>query len=347
VICIGCGAETTETTPIKGQPAGLDPQDLVVESQGKHDSIIFDQNNLIDNAVFVDHEYMTEEEIQQFLEHTPYNRRSYLADYPADGKLASELIFETAEKYRINPLVLLVKLQVEMALIGKQTTPTTYQLNHALGCGCPDGLLCIQALSGFDAQLDCAGAVFRSYLDDIEELGATVSGWKPNKSKKTSDELTVTPKNAATAALYTYTPWVLRGTGGNWLFWNVHRKYSRAILKSRPNHRWVGGPCKKDEECAYDGGTCLGNSLLQEGTCSMTCDMLCPDSSQAYTASTFCVDLGTSLDNTAAGYCVSHCNTSLFPDNDGCPEKHNCVETPRFGDDSDATQWVCIRESLL
>lgn len=347
MVTLGCGSETTDLTTSNTPPADLDPTDLVVESDGKQDSLGFNPNLLIDDAVFVDYEYMTEEDVQAFLENTPYGRRSYLADYESDGQLTSKLIIEAARKHHINPLVFLVKLQVEMALISKRSTPTTFQLNHAMGCGCPDGLLCHQALAGFGSQINCAGAMFRSYLDDIEENGSTISGWKPHGSKNTSDHLTVTPKNSATAALYTYTPWVLSGTGGNWLFWNIHRKYSRAILKSRPNHRWIGGPCTKNEECAYDGGICLGKTLLRNGTCSLSCDRLCPDSSQAYTASTFCIDLGTALDNEPAGYCVAHCDPSLFPENEGCPQEQKCVESVRFGDDSETQRSVCIREHLL
>jgi hypothetical protein len=42
----------------------------------------------------------------------------------------------------------------------------------------------------------------------------TVSGWARNRTKTTQDDISVTPKNAATAALYTYTPWVGEAGGG-------------------------------------------------------------------------------------------------------------------------------------
>ena len=40
-----------------------------------------------------------------------------------------------------------------------------------------------------------------------------------------STSRTVTPANHATASLYAYTPWVLVGRGGNWLVWNISKKY--------------------------------------------------------------------------------------------------------------------------
>jgi MYXO-CTERM domain-containing protein len=42
----------------------------------------------------------------------------------------------------------------------------------------------------------------------------TVSGWSRGKTKDTEDGMTILPKNAATAALYTYTPWVGEAGGG-------------------------------------------------------------------------------------------------------------------------------------
>ena len=57
-----------------------------------------------------------------------------------------------------------------------------------------------------------------------ESAGGT-GAWRKNHATRTSDSLMVTPRNDATAALYAYTPWVLQGTGGNWLVWNVTRKF--------------------------------------------------------------------------------------------------------------------------
>ena len=50
---------------------------------------------------------------------------------------------------------------------------------------------------------------------------------RKGKTGRTLDPRSVTPANHATASLYAYTPWVLVGTGGTWLAWNVTRKYIR------------------------------------------------------------------------------------------------------------------------
>ncbi|MBW2458924.1 MAG: hypothetical protein JRI68_30780 [Deltaproteobacteria bacterium] len=77
-----------------------------------------------------------------------------------------------------------------------------------MGCGCPDYQNCIEALRGFDKQVACAAERFRTYLTEQDESGATIAGWKVGKAKKTLDGYWVTPKSRATAAIYTYTPWV-------------------------------------------------------------------------------------------------------------------------------------------
>jgi hypothetical protein len=46
------------------------------------------------------------------------------------------------------------------------------------------------------------------YFEDLDTRGTTVSGWAVGESKRSQDPCTITPANRATAALYTYTPWV-------------------------------------------------------------------------------------------------------------------------------------------
>jgi hypothetical protein len=180
----------------------------------------------------------------------------------------------------------------------------------------------------------------------MEETGETWTGWGYDKPKKTNDPLTVTPENKATAALYTYTPWVLEGQGGNWLFWNVYRKYTHHILKTRPNHRWIGGPCNSDEHCAFENGYCnkafgIGALIHPEnytGFCSQACDQFCPDSYSVFNADTFCIELAPGHDADAdadavvMGNCVSKCDDTLFPFSDGCPVGFECVSQKRFNE---------------
>ena len=90
--------------------------------------------------------------------------------------------------------------------------------------GCPDtgpARACYApAGAGASGGMYCQNC-FESAWTVSTKRAPTIGGWAPGRSKLTSEGLSVTPYNSATAALYTYTPWVLTGTGGNWLFWNV------------------------------------------------------------------------------------------------------------------------------
>ncbi len=68
-------------------------------------------------------------------------------------------------------------------------------------------------------QLFCAAERFRSYHDDLNNRGETVSGWKVNVSKSTVDGILVTPATKAIAGQFTYTPFVGTQWGGNQNRW--------------------------------------------------------------------------------------------------------------------------------
>jgi hypothetical protein len=112
-----------------------------------------------------------------------------------------------AETHQINPLVMLVRVQLEQSLVGKKTATQT-ALDWAMGCGCPDNLPCNPRYQGFDKQIDCMAGKFRSYLDDIAQSGKTIAGWGPGITKTSLEGQSVKPENSATASIYTYTPWV-------------------------------------------------------------------------------------------------------------------------------------------
>jgi hypothetical protein len=113
-------------------------------------------------------------------------------------------------------------MQVEATLVSKTATPTKARINAALGCGCLDGQACWAEYAGLANQLECGAETMRTWYDrSIDGTGIWVKG----VPDRTLDPITVTPTNHATASLYAYTPWVLVGRGGNWLVWNVTRKY--------------------------------------------------------------------------------------------------------------------------
>lgn len=184
-----------------------------------------DRNDILDDAAMQDDESMTETEVQAFLERTPYGARSVLASYQPKGKRASTILVETARQYGINPMVLLVRLQLEQGLVSKKTA-TDRELDRAFGCGCSDtkastagdaasSHTCSPDLTGFENQARCAASTLRRAMDALAgSTGVTRSGWAKGKAKKTLDGIVVTPKNRATAALYGYTPWVGKLGGG-------------------------------------------------------------------------------------------------------------------------------------
>jgi hypothetical protein len=160
--------------------------------------------------------------LQDFFEMSPYGTRSWLADHTIDGKRFSEVLAAESAVGGIDPIVLLARMQVESSLVSATVKPSSSKLSHALGCGCPDSRACSAAYSGLVNQLRCATEVLNArHADSVSGQGE----WALQKTKKTLDPISVTPRTHATAALYAYTPWVLVGRGGNWLVWNVTRKY--------------------------------------------------------------------------------------------------------------------------
>lgn len=188
----------------------------------------FDRNRLLADSAFIDAAALTAEEIQAFLETTPYGTRSGLADYQQDGVSAAQAIAQASVDFDINPLAILTRAQLEQSLVFK-SNPSTAALDKAFGCGCPDGKGCSTTFKGFNKQVACMAGVMRSYLDDLEGGGSTIAGWNVGKSKKTLDGLTVTPANAATAALYTYTPWVGSQSFGNVAHFAIWNKFASFV----------------------------------------------------------------------------------------------------------------------
>jgi hypothetical protein len=173
----------------------------------------FDRNRVLSDAAFTDWEAMSEAEIQAFLENTPYGGKSVLANLSSGGMKASKAIAKAATEHRVNPLLILTRAQMEQSLIGKSTASQKAK-DFAFGCGCPDYQSCSETWRGFHKQVDCMASHMREYLDDLEGGGATIAGWRVGQAKKALDGW-VTPKNAATAALYTYTPWIGKSGFGN------------------------------------------------------------------------------------------------------------------------------------
>lgn len=168
----------------------------------------FNPNYLISDEEFTDYFSMELGEVQAFLE------KGYLVDYKTTDiddrtRYAAEIIWRAGQRNGVNPKVILVMLQKEQGLI-TDDSPSQDQLDWALGYGvCDDCSYSdpdIQRWRGFAKQINSATLQFtEGYLTDLEEDGETVMGFAPGVACEI-DEILVVPANAATAALYTYTP---------------------------------------------------------------------------------------------------------------------------------------------
>lgn len=173
----------------------------------------FDKDTLLTDKALRDTDALTAADIQAFLDETPWGDASVLANYDEDGRSAAEIMHDAAAKHGINPLELLVRLQMEQGLIAK-TTASDEAISLAFGCGCPHSPVCSPKYEGFANQAECAAGTLSRSMDRALTSKGTVSGWKRGEEKLTQDRIEIVPTNAATAALYTYTPWVGEAGGG-------------------------------------------------------------------------------------------------------------------------------------
>ena len=205
------------------EPADFDPVDW---SGGKADSsgvpATFDRNLILTDQVMTATNAVTGDAVQAFLEDSPYGTRSWLADTTVGGARFSDAVVLLGQQNNIDPIILLARAQVESSLVSATVKPSNSKLETALGCGCPDGASCNDNYYGLGNQIRCAAQVLTARAADSANKDGT---WIAGDAHSTSDHYRIVPVNNSTAALYAYTPWVLPGTGGNWLVWNVTRKF--------------------------------------------------------------------------------------------------------------------------
>lgn len=222
VLAIAACAPTTpagEPFVDHDEPADFEP----APAPGKADGLAaFNLNDVYSDAFLTDTTAIDAAGLQAFFERTPYGTRSWLADATIDDKPAAQAIVDDALAQQLNPLVLVARMQVESSLVSQTKTPSSARQAAALGCGCPDGGGCSASYKGLARQLTCGAEVLRKWYDASEAGDAQ---YEVGKTTKTLDGRRVTPKYSGTATLYAYTPWVLPGSGGTWLVWNVTKKY--------------------------------------------------------------------------------------------------------------------------
>ena len=227
--------------------------------------LAFDPNYIISDADMTDAYAMDRDQIQAFLDAQGALGGMRLEDYEGRMRWAADIIWYAAQNHGINPRMLLVMLQKEQSLV-TEDDPTQKQLDWAMGyavcdsCSMNDPV--VQRWQGFGKQVNSAAMQFSDgYLADIEATGVAAGKYGPGVTVTISGT-EVTPENAATAALYAYTPhlhgnknfaniwqnWFGReypsgtlmqvpGDAGVWLIQNGYRRpiTSQTALRSRYN----------------------------------------------------------------------------------------------------------------
>jgi hypothetical protein len=292
-------------------------------------NVAFNKNHLLDDAVLLDDQALTEPQIQSFLEKTPFGTQSPLAEYhDPSGRAASKILHDAATAAGVNAIELLVRLQMEYALVGGQGTnvPTDVLLTDDPDAATADpdaapasedtdaapppqpagseakadpmvkekiaqAFNCGQS-AGFEPQASCAAKAIARAMANLAAGHEASGGWKIGGKTTTVDKVAVTPDNAATAALYSYTPYIgekgggakgTAGVAGHGILW---QSFAKALKYKAPS--CAAAPA--DAEAGTSGGGCgecspgrtqactpqgKGSACLPSHTCGCSKDSDC------------------------------------------------------------------------
>lgn len=180
----------------------------------------FNPNRIISDAEFTNRYGMTRDEIYEFLGRGAL-QNMILPDWQGNEMLAADIIHQAAINNGVNPRVIITLLQKEQSVITAQN-PNQGQLDWAAGYAVCDSCSmddpAIQRWRGFGRQVNSATLQFtEGYFKDIANRGAAVGKYGPGIAVSIGGT-EVIPENAATAALYAYTPHI----HGNRLFAQIY-----------------------------------------------------------------------------------------------------------------------------
>lgn len=194
----------------------------------------FDKNLLITDSLFFRGGDMSIAEIRAFLndkgkkcKSTPYGTclkdyRITTVDEPAgiacpvaykgvkDEDVAA-ILYKTSLSCNVSVRALLVTLEKEQGLVTAAQPPALWKYRTAMGFGCPDGAPCDSQYYGLANQLFLAAQQFqryRLYPGRFNYAKGRTSSIDYQALDKSCGSTTVTPRSAATAGLYNYTPYV-------------------------------------------------------------------------------------------------------------------------------------------
>lgn len=195
----------------------------------------FNQNKIMDNAVFDDWDSMTTADNQNFLNGFPNScLKNYSAPYPQDyftygGNVsAATVISRAASLWGISPKVILATLQKESSSVTGAGGCGSVGYNAAMGMGCPDSGECpAPAYAGFSKQVtkgawqlmfsrersegnmswdDDGATYYYGYMTTGNRARVAGGSSQYYDGYATIDGTSVHMDNGATAALYSYTP---------------------------------------------------------------------------------------------------------------------------------------------
>jgi hypothetical protein len=196
--------------PVRAQTVPLDPG--------------FDPNHVLEDNDIFDVTGMNYDHMVSFLRSKGTLADAVQTDIDGVAKPVPQIIWRVANSYKINPKYLLALMQKEQSLV-EDPSPSQRQFDWATGYGVCDSCSkddpSVQAFKGFASQLEWAAKQYREkYLLQILGGGTTRAGDAPGKTISI-DGQPVTPTNAATAMLYSYTPHL----SGNLNLWRIWQRW--------------------------------------------------------------------------------------------------------------------------
>jgi hypothetical protein len=240
-----------------------DPEEELTGESSQALGRVIATNNLLEDANIEGDQHVTVAQVQSFLA----THGSALSGYSAGGRTAAQWIVEESRAQEISPVYMLARLETESGIV---RSGTLSKLSQATGCGCPDGSVCDPQFANFGLQVRCAAQLMRGYFKSLATSGQTITGWRVGVGRSTSDPCWVTPANKATAALYTYTPWVgAYGIGCGTAMWGGSSLVAGLYKTFRPS---FGQATTPNGDCALgDGRYCGGNGVTGDATALYRC----------------------------------------------------------------------------
>lgn len=175
---------------------------IILSTHTVHALSGFNYGTILSDTEMTDNKSMSASRIQQFLilHGQTCTDATCLQNYSENNKSASQIIYETAQTYSINPQVLLTLLEVEHNLITASSVLQD-ELDDAMGMSCsPPG-----CTPSFTSQVVNAASVLHSIMIASSTPSYSIGSATLDYSQNTAcGSLTFTITNKATSALYSY-----------------------------------------------------------------------------------------------------------------------------------------------